>query len=99
MENTKNCDRLRYPLYIVHDNFDDDGGGGSIESTSWMEDDELGRGYLLISTSAGLGKLYRWETGGVCMCVFAVYCDTRRIVLRLPYIFPTARKHSSIIIS
>jgi hypothetical protein len=56
----KDCNKLRYPLYLVHDDFDN----GSIVSTTWMEDDELGRGYLLISTSAGKGKIYQWETGG-----------------------------------
>ena len=56
----KDCNKLRYPLYLVHDDFDN----GSIVSTTWMEDDELGRGYLLISTSAGKGKVYQWETGG-----------------------------------
>jgi hypothetical protein len=56
----KYCNKLRYPLYLVHDDFDN----GSIVATTWMEDDELGRGYLLISTSVGRGKIYQWETGG-----------------------------------
>jgi len=50
---------LRYSIYLVQD-FDE----GSVVSTTWMEDQELGRGYLLLSTSAGSGKVYRWEAGG-----------------------------------
>mmetsp|Transcript_57972 Transcript_57972/g.64795 ORF Transcript_57972/g.64795 Transcript_57972/m.64795 type:complete len:495 (-) Transcript_57972:78-1562(-) len=60
IQNNKNCHNLLYPLYLVHDDFDN----GSISSTTWMENDELGRGYLLISTSAEKGKIYQWETGG-----------------------------------
>ena len=61
MQNNKDCKSLRYPLYLVHNNFDD---SASIVATTWMEDEELGRGYLLLSTSAGSGKIYQWETGG-----------------------------------
>lgn len=64
MQNSKDCHKLLYPLYLVHDDFDN----GSISSTTWMENDDLGRGYLLISTSAEKGKIYQWETGGG-------YCD------------------------
>ena len=58
--NSGNCRSLRYPLYLVRDDFDD----ASIVATTWMEDEELGRGYLLLSTSAGNGRIYRWEAGG-----------------------------------
>eukprot|EP00934_Nitzschia_sp_Nitz4_P003933 Nitzschia sp. Nitz4//scaffold75_size92586//90060//91319//NITZ4_004873-RA/size92586-processed-gene-0.51-mRNA-1//-1//CDS//3329557759//3923//frame0 len=34
------------------------------QSTAWRHDTELGRGYLLISTSDAQGKVWRWETGG-----------------------------------
>jgi len=54
------CDSLLYPIYLVQENFD----GGSLVATTWVEDEELGRGYLLLSTSAGNGKIYRWEAGG-----------------------------------
>lgn len=59
MQSSKDCSSLRYPMYLVQD-FDD----GSVVSTTWMEDEELGRGYLLLSTSAGRGKIFRWEAGG-----------------------------------
>jgi len=59
MQSNKDCSSLRYPIYLVQD-FDE----GSVVSTTWMEDEELGRGYLLLSTSAGSGKVYRWEAGG-----------------------------------
>mmetsp|Transcript_20590 Transcript_20590/g.51214 ORF Transcript_20590/g.51214 Transcript_20590/m.51214 type:complete len:473 (-) Transcript_20590:1802-3220(-) len=59
MQSNKDCSALRYPIYLVQD-FDD----GSVVSTTWMEDEELGRGYLLLSTSAGSGKIFRWEAGG-----------------------------------
>ncbi|VEU34512.1 unnamed protein product [Pseudo-nitzschia multistriata] len=52
------CSSLRYPPYLVQEGFD------GVESTAWMEDEELGRGYLLLSTSAGTGRIYRWEAGG-----------------------------------
>jgi len=58
--NSGNCRSLRYPLYLVRDDFDE----ASIVATTWMEDEELGRGYLLLSTSAGNGRIYRWEAGG-----------------------------------
>ena len=59
MQSYKDCSSLRYPIYMVQ-GFDD----GSVVSTTWMEDEELGRGYLLLSTSAGSGKVFRWEAGG-----------------------------------
>ena len=59
MQSNKDCSSLRYPIYLVQD-FDD----RSVVSTTWMEDEELGRGYLLLSTSAGNGKVFRWEAGG-----------------------------------
>jgi len=59
MQSHKDCSSLLYPLYLVQD-FD----GGSVVATTWMEDEELGRGYLLVSTSVGSGKVYRWEAGG-----------------------------------
>lgn len=50
---------LRYPLRQVQEDFE------SIVATTWKEDEELGRGYLLLSTNgAGRGKIFRWETGG-----------------------------------
>jgi len=33
-------------------------------ATTWKHDEELGRGYLLLSTSLEKGKVWRWETGG-----------------------------------
>ena len=33
-------------------------------ATTWKHDSELGRGYLLLSTSLGKGKVWQWETGG-----------------------------------
>ena len=59
MQSKKDCSSLRYPIYLVQD-FED----GSVVSTTWVEDEELGRGYLLLSTSAGNGKVFRWEAGG-----------------------------------
>ena len=59
MQSHKDCSSLGYPIYLVQD-FDD----GSVVATTWVEDEELGRGYLLLSTSAGSGKVYRWEAGG-----------------------------------
>ena len=35
-----------------------------IVATTWKHDEELGRGYLLLSTSLGQGKVWQWETGG-----------------------------------
>jgi hypothetical protein len=59
MQSHKDCSSLRYPIYLVQD-FDD----GSVVATTWVEDEEIGRGYLLLSTSAGNGKVFRWEAGG-----------------------------------
>eukprot|EP00535_Pseudo-nitzschia_heimii_P004175 CAMPEP_0197185544 /NCGR_PEP_ID=MMETSP1423-20130617/12172_1 /TAXON_ID=476441 /ORGANISM="Pseudo-nitzschia heimii, Strain UNC1101" /LENGTH=457 /DNA_ID=CAMNT_0042636635 /DNA_START=69 /DNA_END=1438 /DNA_ORIENTATION=+ len=54
------CDSsLRYPIHLVQEFVE-----RSVVSTAWMEDDDLGRGYLLLSVSAGRGKVYRWEAGG-----------------------------------
>lgn len=36
----------------------------SFHDLSWVEDTELGRGYLLISDSSNSGKVWRYETGG-----------------------------------
>jgi hypothetical protein len=33
-------------------------------ATAWKHDEELGRGYLLLSTSHQYGKIWQWETGG-----------------------------------
>ncbi len=33
-------------------------------ATTWKHDEELGRGYLLLSTSLQKGKVWQWETGG-----------------------------------
>ena len=59
MHSNKDCNSLRYPIYLVQE-FEDK----SVVATTWMEDEELGRGYLLISTSLGNGKVFRWEAGG-----------------------------------
>ena len=59
MQSHKDCSSLRYPIYLVQD-FED----GLVVATTWVEDEELGRGYLLLSTSAGNGKVFRWEAGG-----------------------------------
>lgn len=55
---TRDCDSLKYPLYMVQGDFD------SIVATTWKHDEELGRGYLLLSTSGQDGKVWQWETGG-----------------------------------
>jgi hypothetical protein len=54
----KDCQTLLYPIYIVQDDFN------TVVSTTWRDDEDLGRGYILISTSGGNGKIFRWETGG-----------------------------------
>lgn len=36
----------------------------SFNDMTWVEDVELGRGYLLLSDSASSGKVWRYETGG-----------------------------------
>jgi hypothetical protein len=60
LSNSNNdCQTLQYPLYqVLRDDSE------SIVSTAWKEDKELGRGYLLLSSQANTGKIYRWETGG-----------------------------------
>ncbi len=52
------CHALAYPVYVVQEDL------GAVVATTWREDEDLGRGYLLASTSAGRGKIFRWETGG-----------------------------------
>jgi sugar lactone lactonase YvrE len=52
------CTSLTRPVYMVHDGFE------SIVATTWKHDEELGRGYLLVSTSAKSGMIWQWETGG-----------------------------------
>jgi len=49
---------LKYPLYLVRDDF------RNVVATTWKHDEELGRGFLLISTSYKSGKIWQWETGG-----------------------------------
>ena len=46
-------------LHLVHSN-----GLEDIVDTLWKHDDELGRGFLLISQSAKTGRIWRWEVGG-----------------------------------
>ncbi|KAL3904730.1 MAG: hypothetical protein SGILL_009955 [Bacillariaceae sp.] len=55
----KNCQGLQYPVYTVLEDVTE-----SIVSTTWKEDEELGRGYLLFSSSANKGRIFQWETGG-----------------------------------
>jgi hypothetical protein len=50
---------LQRPLYMVQDNDMND-----VITSCWKHDSELGRGYLLISTAAENGRVWRWETGG-----------------------------------
>uniref|UniRef100_A0A7S3Q0M8 Uncharacterized protein n=2 Tax=Chaetoceros debilis TaxID=122233 RepID=A0A7S3Q0M8_9STRA len=38
--------------------------GTSFFDMTWVEDTELGRGYLLLSDSSAAGKVWRYETGG-----------------------------------
>ena len=59
LKSNDECRSLRFPLFLVADFTSD-----SVVATTWMHDEELGRGYLLISTSAARGKIYQWETGG-----------------------------------
>lgn len=54
----KDCTSLYYPLYKVRDDFT------NIVATTWKHVEELGRGYLLLSTSNRHGKIWQWETGG-----------------------------------
>jgi hypothetical protein len=55
---THDCSQLKYPVYLVDEDFQD------IVATTWKHDEELGRGYLLLSTSFQQGKVWQWETGG-----------------------------------
>ena len=59
LKNNGECRSLRFPLYLVADFAAD-----SVVATTWMHDEDLGRGYLLISTKTARGKIYQWETGG-----------------------------------
>jgi hypothetical protein len=53
------CESLRYPIYnVLHEDTE------SIVSSTWQDDEELGRGYLLLSSQSRRGRIYRWETGG-----------------------------------
>eukprot|EP00980_Cylindrotheca_fusiformis_P007207 scaffold1525_cov142-Cylindrotheca_fusiformis.AAC.7 len=54
----KDCTSLHYPLYKVQENLQ------QIVATTWKHDEELGRGYLLLSSSYQHGKIWQWETGG-----------------------------------
>ncbi|KAL9183915.1 hypothetical protein ACHAXT_004771 [Thalassiosira profunda] len=35
-----------------------------LSSTTWVHDDELGRGYLLLADAGRAGRIWRWEVGG-----------------------------------
>ena len=52
--------QLRHPLYMVLQEDDLD----HVVATCWKHDSELGRGYILLSTAGGHGRIWRWETGG-----------------------------------
>ena len=39
-------------------------GMQGIVASTWRHDEELGRGYLLVSQSHGNGRVWRWEVGG-----------------------------------
>lgn len=54
----KACTSLKYPMYMVRDDFE------GVVATTWKHDEELGRGYLLLSTSHQHGRIWQWETGG-----------------------------------
>jgi hypothetical protein len=45
-------------VMLVQSNFTD------IVSTTWMHDADLGRGFLLLSSSTNAGRVWRWERGG-----------------------------------
>ena len=49
---------LKHPLYMVQEELD------HVVATCWKHDTELGRGFLLLSTAGGNGRVWRWETGG-----------------------------------
>jgi hypothetical protein len=51
---------LKYPLQLVHDG----PGIDDVVDMLWQHDSELGRGYLLMSSSAANGRIWRWEVGG-----------------------------------
>lgn len=57
VETQKKC-TLKNPVYCVQEEFD------NIVATTWKHDEDLGRGFLLISTSGGHGQIWQWETGG-----------------------------------
>lgn len=50
---------LSYPLRLVQK-----GGLNGVVDMLWRHDSNLGRGYLLLSESAGKGRIWRWEVGG-----------------------------------
>lgn len=51
--------QLQHPLKLVQSE-----GLKGVSSILWKHDSELGRGYLLLSETAGAGKIWRWEVGG-----------------------------------
>lgn len=50
---------LQYGLHRMQET-----GLQAIVDSTWRHDSELGRGYLLLSDSAGSGRIWRWEVGG-----------------------------------
>jgi hypothetical protein len=56
---SRDCGTLQYPIYAVLQD-----PAESIVATTWKEDKELGRGYLLLSSGTKKGKIFQWETGG-----------------------------------
>lgn len=50
---------LKQGLYLVQSK-----GLDSIVDLQWKHDDELGRGFLLLSQSSFTGRIWRWEVGG-----------------------------------
>jgi len=49
---------LQQPLVLIDDSLQD------IVASTWRQDSELGRGYLLLSQAHGSGRIWRWERGG-----------------------------------
>jgi len=50
---------LKHGLHAVQEK-----GLADIVASTWRHDDELGRGYLLLSQAAAAGRIWRWEVGG-----------------------------------
>lgn len=50
---------LKYALQLVQT-----AGLQGVVDLLWRHDSEIGRGYLLLSESAGKGRIWRWEVGG-----------------------------------